>query len=125
LRFLIAATLALSLAAEASAAPRPPLRPPQPIDAVTLDKLLSALAKEPLGDGKLGQLRAVTAGRRWLFDGRQAIAVLGRFGFWNERAEALRLVPLADAAAATEVLRWFDPAPEPVRAEVRQILAPP
>lgn len=114
--------LLLIVAADATAMPYVQPRPPRPIPADVFAQLFDAMKGESFPDGKLEKLRAITGGKRYLFDSGQAITVLGLFSFWNDRLEALRLLPLVDAASARAVRRYFEPAPDAYRSEAQRIL---
>lgn len=96
--------------------------PPRPISAAAFQRLLAAVKAESFSDGKPQQVRAVAAGKRYLFAGGQVIAVLDAFGYWTDRLEALRLLPLVDRAGATAVKQSFDAAPATIRSEAGRIL---
>src|SRR5438874_1461132 len=115
-----AAVIVLSLHA-AVAAPWVRSRPPRPIDAPTFACLLDALAREHFTDDKLARIRAIAPVGSFVFDATQTIAVLERFSFWLDRAEALRLLPLVDRPNAVAVLDYFAPAPELTRSEAQRI----
>lgn len=116
------AALLLAVAADASAMPYVQPRPPRPIPADVFAQLVDAMTAESFPDGKLEKLRAVAGGKRYLFDGGQAISVLHLFSFWNDRLAALRLLPLVDAASARAVRRYFESAPDGYRSEAQRIL---
>lgn len=122
MRALVAVLFAVAVG-NASAAPYVRPRPPRPITAAELARLVEAVKAESFTDGKLEQVRRAGGGRYFLFTGAQAISVLQLFEFWADRLSALRLLPITggeDANAA--VLRYFDAAPGVLRDEARRIL---
>ena len=115
--------VALSVAATAAAKGNSSVSPPRPIHPAVFARLLEAVRAEPFTDAKLGRLREVEGGRAWLLDAAQASQLLDAFDFWSDRLEALRLMPLVDAAvAAAAVLRFFDPAPDSIRRDAERVL---
>jgi hypothetical protein len=118
----IVAVLLVAVAADAIAMPYVQPRPPRPVPAEVFAQLVDAMRGESFPDGKLERLRAVSGGKRYLFDSGQAITVLDLFAFWNDRLEALRLLPLVDAASARAVRRYFESAPDAYRSEAQRIL---
>ncbi len=97
-------------------------RPPRLIDAGTFDRLLADVRAEPFADGKLERVRAVAGGKVYLFTAGQVIALLDAFAFWDDRLQALRLLPLVDADNAATVYRYFTDAPETVRWDAARVL---
>jgi hypothetical protein len=77
---------------------------------------------EPFTDGKLERVRAVAGGRAYVFTGGQVVALLDAFVYWNDRLQALRLLPVVDAGNAEIVRRYFEPAPTTIYSEAERVL---
>lgn len=96
--------------------------PPRLISRSAFNRLLTAVKAEPFTDGKLQQVSAVAAGKRYVFTCGQVVTLLGAFDFWTDRLDALRLTPVVDHDNASVVLRYFDDAPATMRTEAQRIL---
>ena len=117
---LLALVFCVSSPADARPWPRP--RPPRLVDESTFDRLLDEVRSEPFTDGKLERVRAVAGGKVYVFTGAQVVALLDAFVYWNDRLQALRLLPLVDAGNAEIVRRQFEAAPTTISAEAERVL---
>jgi hypothetical protein len=121
-RWILLVSLLLGAAPRLEAVPWSNMHRPRLIDPTTFDRLLREVRAEPFADGKLERVRVVAGGRVYLFTSGQAIALFDAFAFWDDRLQALRLLPLVDASNAAAVCRYFEPAPPTVRAEAARVL---
>jgi hypothetical protein len=121
-RAAVVILLALVFCLRLDARPWPRPRAPQLIDPATFERLIRDVRSEPFTDGKLGRLRNVAGGGVYVFAGGQVISLLDAFTFWDDRLQALRLLPLVDADNALIVCHYFEQAPELVRSAAARIL---